>query len=204
MHFLKKSPLNDLSSNTGRGFTLIEIVVAMGIFSILLLIMLGIFSRSTFIQRRDIAEQKLQEDIRFALELLSREARTGYGNTFTTAIGDSSSVYFANQNSVCVNYRKTSETLERAEATTATFPADCTQASYGTYLPLLSKDVHVTALTFIAQPSDVDSDFQLSQGFITVNMEAQATGKTDVPIALQNTTASRQLIVLTATVAGVN
>src|SRR3989344_5353947 len=94
------------------GFTLIEMLVAISIFSIVLLIMLGIFSRFVTTQRRGIGEFRLQEDLRLAIELFNREARTSYGSTL---VHDGPAVLFRNQNGHCVTCRWHENALQRAQ-----------------------------------------------------------------------------------------
>ena len=55
-----------------KGFTLLELVVATGIFAIFMLVIVGMFSQFVFTQRRNIAEQALLEDVRTALEIFER------------------------------------------------------------------------------------------------------------------------------------
>lgn len=193
MTILEKRNNNVLRS----GFTLIEIVVAVGIFSVLVVIIVGIFSRFIFVQRRDIAEQKLQEDLRFSLELFNREARTAYGTTFSAS---GSQIYFANQDKRCVTYRWQGQSLLRAESDDPG-PA-CDAAAYpapGTsFEPVVSSDVTITDLVFTAHPAAAPAGQLTNQAFITISLEAQARHKADKAVALQSTVASRQLVPFTA------
>lgn len=180
------------------GFTLIEIVVAAGIFSVLLLVVVGVFSRFIFVQRRDIAEQKMQEDTRFALELFNREARTAYGSTFETQNSNTvSRVYFANQNKQCVQYEwnNTEQSLRRAESQNGS-PSNCAPGTvaYGDFEPLTSSDLKISKLTFVAHPAAVTGDALTNQAFITISLTAHAVNKADKVVTLQSTVASRQLI----------
>lgn len=59
------------------GFTLLEIVVAMGIFSIVILIALGVFISVMKVQKNTIPLQKQLTQTRTIVELLERELRTG-------------------------------------------------------------------------------------------------------------------------------
>lgn len=57
------------------GFTLIEILVATSVFSILAIIVGGIFMQSTSIQRKGAAAQKVQENALYIFETMAREIR---------------------------------------------------------------------------------------------------------------------------------
>jgi len=59
------------------GFTLIETLVAMAIFSTAVMIALAIFINSTTLQQRTLAIQRGQSDARYALELMARKFRLG-------------------------------------------------------------------------------------------------------------------------------
>ncbi|MEX1997888.1 MAG: type II secretion system protein [Candidatus Andersenbacteria bacterium] len=176
-----------------RGYTLIEIIVAIGIFSLLLLIIMGIFSQFVFTERRHIGEQKIQADLRFALELLNREVRTGYGNTFT---GTSSFLFFRNQNGTCVSYRHDSAARTLARAAENVPPEeDCSLIVYSSYDSLVSRDTQIDTLTFIARAANVDPDNKLlNQGFVTISVAATSRKKSDHTVTLQSSVTSRQVI----------
>ncbi len=58
-----------------KGFTLIEVLVTAFVFSIIVVIVMGIFTNLLGNQRRAMASQKIQEDGLFIMELMSREIR---------------------------------------------------------------------------------------------------------------------------------
>jgi len=60
-----------------RGFTLMEIVLVLGIFSTSLLLVMNIFATSTNLQRRSIISQRLSGDARFTMETIARTVRSG-------------------------------------------------------------------------------------------------------------------------------
>jgi len=59
------------------GFTLIEVVVALGIFSIATTYAIGIFVQSNQVQRRTANVQRVLSDARYVLEVMAREVRMG-------------------------------------------------------------------------------------------------------------------------------
>lgn len=71
-----------------KGFTLLEMVVAVAIFVVLALLVTDIFLIATKSHRRTMEVQKLQGDARFAMEAMAREARMAeidyefYGGSF--------------------------------------------------------------------------------------------------------------------------
>jgi prepilin-type N-terminal cleavage/methylation domain-containing protein len=77
-----------------RGFTLIEILIASTIFVLLISIVTGIFLGVVAAQRKTVAVRTLQDSIRYAIEAMSRDVRTGYDFSlfqnelrFTSTIG---------------------------------------------------------------------------------------------------------------------
>lgn len=175
-----------------KGFSLIEMLVAISIFSIIILIILGIFSRFVIVQRRDIGEFRLQEELRLAIELFNREARTGFGNTFVT---EASAVVFRNQRGQCVTYRGAGQALQRAEqeqgGQTCAIITD-----NQLFQSLTSSQTLITQLQFDALPARVSADGARleSQGVLTMSVKATAKTKADTVMALQNTVTARQLI----------
>jgi prepilin-type N-terminal cleavage/methylation domain-containing protein len=83
------------------GFTLVELVVALGIFSILVVSVVGIMIQVGEAQVKASNIQAIQDNIRFSVELMTREMRTGgdYQLTnFCTAFGSGSEITFTNFN----------------------------------------------------------------------------------------------------------
>lgn len=179
-----------------KGYTLIELMVALGVFSVVVIMISGLITRLIFIERRDIGEQALQEDLRFALEVFSREARLAYASTFALADGTGKSVVMRNQNGNCVNYRLNDENgaLERAEVSSG--GVDCLGAGFsGRYAPLTSQRVQFDFLRFDIPDSIYNQgDARLDrQGFITIIMKARAKKTSTPPLELQTTITSRQV-----------
>jgi prepilin-type N-terminal cleavage/methylation domain-containing protein len=180
-----------------KGFTLIELLTAISVFSVLLLIIVGIFTRFVFVQRRDIGEQRIQEDLRFALELMNREIRTGYGTTYESA---GKILYFRNQNRVCVAYRFQqvgavgSERLElqRAENTAVPLTDRCAQ-NYTNYKALVSQETRFERAAFSVHAAQEADGKLTSQGFVTLRIRAYAAQKPDQVVTIQNTVTSRQV-----------
>lgn len=172
-----------------RGYTMIEIVVAAGIFAGVLLVVANIFTFFIFSQRRDISERRLQEDLRFAIEFFSREARTAYASTFAvTGTGDR--VTFRNQNGTCVAYHVSNEAWERAEQEGS---GVCEDMTYTNYVAITGNNTRMMELVFLI-PSDITDGAQLlRQGIITFHMQAASTNASVPTLDLQSSVTSRQV-----------
>jgi len=64
-----------LALNSSKGFTIIEVLVSTFVFSLIAILISGLFIQILAIQRRAFALQKIQENALFVTELLSREIR---------------------------------------------------------------------------------------------------------------------------------
>ncbi len=184
--------------NTPRssGFTLIELVVATGLLALIMLMATGIFSRNITVQRRDIAQMALQEDVRFALELFSREARTAYGSTYALPDGSGSAIIFRNQATDCVMYRLNRETKQLERAETGDNGKDCRESDFTgkPFASIHSPDTMFETVKFQYIPTEVKDEEGLpdKQGFITVLVKAKNRTQADVNIELQTSVTSRQ------------
>lgn len=102
-----------------KGVTLIELIVAMAIFSVLMLATLDIFKMVIEGQRNAIGSQDIQESMRYALEVMSKEIRMAQkvtdecgvtGNGIYAVSADR--LYFKNKDSKCVIYELASDRLQ--------------------------------------------------------------------------------------------
>lgn len=177
------------------GFTLIEIVVAISIFSVILLILVGIFSRFITIQRHEIAEFRLQEDLRLSFELFNREARLAYGSTFAS---HSNAVLFRNQTGACVTYRFAGQKFQRAEDDSVDRGACPVIVDNQLFQTLHSTQTIFEAMRFTVVPALVSGDGTKleSQGVVTISATARSRGSSK-KVPLQNSVSSRQVIPFT-------
>jgi prepilin-type N-terminal cleavage/methylation domain-containing protein len=63
-----------------KGFSLVELLVAVSVFTIIIIMVLSIFQNSFMVQKNAIATQEVQEGIRYALEVMSKELRSARPN----------------------------------------------------------------------------------------------------------------------------
>ncbi|MBI3256041.1 MAG: type II secretion system protein [Candidatus Andersenbacteria bacterium] len=177
------------------GFTLIELVVSIGILALIMLLASAIFSRNLEVQRRDIAQQELQEDVRFALELFSREARTSYGSTYALVDGSGSGIIMRNQAHRCVMYRvnKGTKQLERSEI--ENIGRQCHESDFSgkSFAGIHSPNTVFETLKFIATRTESNPEgLPKNQGLITIIAVAASAKQPDVNIGLQTSVTSRQ------------
>ncbi|MDO8443460.1 MAG: prepilin-type N-terminal cleavage/methylation domain-containing protein [Candidatus Azambacteria bacterium] len=96
-------------TNKNSGLTLVELVVAVGIFGLVVTVVFGVFGLALTSQRRIIALKNVEDNARFSIELMAREIRTG--RNFSGGIG---SLSFINAKSESVIYRLNSNVIEKS------------------------------------------------------------------------------------------
>ncbi len=195
-------------TQTQKGFTLIEMIVAIGIFVVLLQIVAFTYSRFVGVERQNIGQQEMQEDMRLFLQLFNREARTGFGNTYQTI---SHGVVFRNQEGVCVKYEHdtAAHALLRSDSTNKSesnldASHDCADPivynaarlltdSENTVIEELSFEAVAAQPPFLPPPAPPVTQLT-QQGFITVHMRIRAAADQTEGTRLQSTVASRQTL----------
>lgn len=177
-----------------QGFTLIEMIIALGIFSFVLIIYIGLYGRFITAQREGNQVQVVLEQVRTAFEVMDREIRTGFGSTYVVADGAGAGVLFRNQNGDCVYYRWENDTVERAEA--AVGGVDCTTSDFSgaAFTQLVGSDVQVSHMRFDATTANEINGSLDNQGFITIIAVVNGTTATSVPTSFQSSITSRQVI----------
>ncbi len=180
---------------SAAGFTLIELMISIGIFAVFLAIITGVFSRFVESQRHNIAQSALIADVQSGLESFAKEVRTGYGSTYFV-FDDASGIAFINQAGVCVIYRVENGVLERAE--TEEDASGCSQdASVGaTFVPLTSNQtvMHIKEdkLGISVDVAEEDGGRLANQGSVTISITARSARSDVAPVSVRRTITSRQ------------
>ena len=91
------------------GLTLIELIVAIGIFGLVVSMAFGIFVLAIVSQRRIIALRNVEDSIRFTIESTAREVRTG--KNFSSGVN---SLSFTNAKGELVIYRLNGGIVEKS------------------------------------------------------------------------------------------
>ncbi|MBI4160235.1 type II secretion system protein [Candidatus Wolfebacteria bacterium] len=103
--------IRDRIRGYSRGFTIIELLVAMTIFSIVVTTAIGIFVRGIRTQRAIVSFMEINDNASLALEQMMREMRTG--KDFNRISEEE--IRFTNADGKSVSYRKNNDVLERGE-----------------------------------------------------------------------------------------
>lgn len=97
------------NKNKQTGFTLIELIVAIGIFGLVVVMTVSIFVSALISQRRIISLRNIEDNVRFVLESMAREIRTG--KNFS---GSVNSLSFTNAKGESIMYRLNNKTIEKS------------------------------------------------------------------------------------------
>jgi len=177
-----------------RGSTLLELTVAIAIFSIMALAIMQIFKMVIAGQRTAIAAQDTQESIRYAMEVMAKEIRTAKKNDNinpqcasisnnkvydVSAQGDE--LYIKNYKNQCVTYRLNGERIEIER-----YPANNPSAIVTGFVT--PDEIKVSGLKFF-----VIDNIGTEQSRATIRMNIEAVGKEAYKqnIVLQTTVSSR-------------
>ena len=156
------------------GLTLIEVIVAIGIFGLVVSMAFGIFVLAIVSQRRIIALRNVEDNIRFTIESMAREVRTG--KNFSGGVG---SLSFTNAKSEAVIYRLNGGIVEKS-------------SDGGTsYLAVTGSEANVNYLDFYLLGQAPGDDLQPR---ITITMGATSQiGNQSANLKVQTTISGRFL-----------
>lgn len=117
------------------GFTLIEMIIAVAVFTVVMTITMSAFLNLSSIQKKAFSVRASNDNMNFALEMMSRSARTGSG--YSSAWG-SSQFSFTDVSGNSVVYRLNGTQIEVSK-------------SGGAFLPLTASEAEITELKFFVR-----------------------------------------------------
>lgn len=159
-----------------RGFTMIELLVAMGVFITIVSVSIGIFVRSLRAQRNIVNLMAVNDNASLSIEQMAREIRTG--RDFYSSASDE--LKFTNYQQLAVTYRwnEANETLERGEA--------------NIFKPITANDVKIKNLKF-ALAGENEDDSNPTRVTIAVSVGTNQRDLQGVVTNLQTTVSARSL-----------
>ena len=126
-----------------EGFTLVELLVSVGLFGIVVGLVTGIFTSALRNQRALVALMAVNDNVELALEQMAREIRTGFA--FSVSNPDRIDFTNARGQSVAYIWDASRNTLLRGEN--------------GVVSPLTGSNVRVTQLQFLLNPAGGGATF---------------------------------------------
>jgi prepilin-type N-terminal cleavage/methylation domain-containing protein len=155
-----------------KGFTLIEMIVAVGVFTVAITIILASFLNITDIQRKTAAIRTINDNLNFSLETMMREIRSGTSYSIGES-GTSLSIVNNYKKNIVYNLNTVDNQIERSE-------------EGGPVIVLTAPEVKITKLFFV-----VDNSFQPIVTII-ISGETGESEKTKSVFNLQTTISQRQ------------
>ncbi len=189
---MRKKYLLKLKKNQ-NGTSLLELVVAVGIFVVLTLSVSNIYLSIANSQKKAIATQSIEESLRFAFEMMSKEIRMAQGNSVGSNCASTGPGYYKIFNNINNNDATTSEELyfKNKDGKCVIYKLDSGQVfvergGEGAYLT--PDKVNINNLKFIINDvrGGTVGDFQPS---VTIMMEAE---KENNHIRMQTTISARE------------
>jgi len=176
-----------------KGVSLIELLVSMTVFTLMILAATQIFKMVVDGQRNAISAQNVQENIRYAMERISKEVRTaqksdteclasGTYKVFNT-VGGNDRLYFKNQYGDCITYYLENNRLKIMVKSDGTTVADDF---------ITPAKIEVSNLKFYIN-DDLIGAFHSQQPFVVMNMDIRAVGLAihEQKMKIQTTISSR-------------
>lgn len=158
------------------GFTLVELLVAMAVFSIVLAIATGAFIRALRTQRQLVSFASANSNVSLVLEQMAREIRVG--RDFTQASGNTLS--FTNGRGEVVTYQHDAATESIIRTVGNNTPR-----------PLTSENVAVRSLEFLGQ--FIGDDDYPARITVMVSVSPQEIGVDTSVVRIQTTVSARNI-----------
>ncbi|MDD3006896.1 MAG: type II secretion system protein [Candidatus Pacebacteria bacterium] len=165
-----------------KGFTLIEMLVAMGIFCILLVTVMNTFTKGFYYQKKIIEMQNVQREEAYLLEIVSREIRMATNIDDTQKnFHDAYRLDFTDHTGVPIHYCL----ADASGACSSTGKYFSVGDSTGERV-VSSADIEVMALKFSTSQTFTDT-----QPLVTVSMQIRSKKDKDVSAVLQTSVSTR-------------
>ncbi len=165
-----RNPKAKSQNGLSGGFTLLEMVISTGLFGTLVVAAVSITLLASNAQIKAADIQAIQDNIRFSLELLTKELRTGRNYTLTSVCAASGSEISFDSTSGRRFYFLNSATQTIHRATQDLTSADCSNPQKA--VPFTAEEVIVDRLSFRLIGQNVGSGD--GQPLVTVNLRVRS------------------------------
>lgn len=173
------------------GFTLLEMIISMGVFAIAALIGVSSLLALTNAQKKALVFQSTQDNLRFAVEAMAREIRTGNfyycGSNLddipaTPSFKDCSfggpSLNFTNVSGQRVTYQALQNRIQKSQ-------------NGGAFQAITSSDIGIEYLTFFVIGSPSDDDFHPRVTLVARGVSGSGFSRSE--LSLQTTVSQRTI-----------
>ena len=169
------------SGTEEKGFTLMELVIVMGIVGMVLTSATDIFMMVSRAQRKIFALEKTQADARFTLEAMAREARSGmidypfYLASSTAVPAPTEDLALVDSYNTKMRFRKSGAGEESLCADADSAPCLLMSIAGGSEAPLTPKGVVVRNVKFYIGPTRDPFDYVAADGGYAANEQPHVT-----------------------------
>ncbi len=175
-----------------HGFTLIEMIVSLGVFSILMGSISAIFIMASQVQRRTAISQRVLNDARYIMETIASDMRIGMVNYGAYTGGTISSpvteLYLIDEDNTPISYSRSTSGCSRSSSCLIRLVG-------GESASLTSQKVNADEILFYiipaSNPFGGGSDRKQPRVTITLTLSSVETGSDRSVISLQTTASSR-------------
>lgn len=170
-----------------KGFTLFEMIVSLGIFSTCMLIILSSLLSITSAQKKAVSISTVEDNLRFAIDSISKEIRTGYDyDCGATGVPGSCS---SGATSFAFNPGRTGITKVAYQLNTTDQSIEKSIDS-GPFYPLTGSDIRIKKLNFYVAGAETSDGFQPQ---VTIVLQAEmGSGREKSAFNVQTTITQRQ------------
>ena len=168
------------------GFTLLELVASLGVFSVVIIIFSSTFLALLNAERRAQAGAAVEDNLRFAVEVMAKEVRTGTNYVVQTP---NTSITFTNSGGDTVQYRLSGDDIlpNPCSANPCIGKVVTKQGITSPFLPLTSGEITIDGIRFFLAGI---------QPRITIAVSAHAKVQNiETPLHVQTTISQRKVAV---------
>lgn len=162
-----------------KGFTIVEVLVSSLIFSIIAMSVSAIFVQLIGLQRRVLANQKIQNDSLFVIEMMSRDIRVSRIADQESPNCDLAILTITHPSKGTVIYRVSNGYIEKSE-------------NGGSFITISNQNINFSRMNFCVKGSGVN-DNQTPRVAILTTVENR-TGREILKINLQTSVSSRDVL----------
>lgn len=161
-----------------KGFSLMELLVVLGIFSTVVASATDIFLMAARSQRKVFSLERTQADARFTMEAMAREVRTGsinyaYYEDGLPASGSVDELALVDSSGKGIRFHKSTEVADCADA--ASSPCLMVTIEGGGTAPITPKGVKVYNVAFYISPNSDPGYFDMATASYPVNTQPRVT-----------------------------
>jgi len=160
-----------------NGFTLLETIVAIGLFSIVISTVVGIFVSGSVSQRRTIKLYTVQREAGYLVETIARELKMATGIDSGQQNNSDHSIEFTNYDGVLTEYCR-SDAVGNCDAS-------------GKYISRNGERISSSSIAIDNLVFYTPEDFSVSQPMVTIVMDIESEGQYGTDILLQNSVVIR-------------